>query len=226
MARYRSDGVIEFLGRADHQIKLRGYRIELGEIETTLRQHPAVADCVVVAAEEALVAYAATCGEPRPTGRELRTFLSSKLPEFMVPKTVVTMDTLPLTPAGKLDRKALPSPTQNSGSRAESLTEIQNWLLGVWTNRLGIQNPGLDDNFFDCGGDSLQLATVEAEIRTHLDREVSITELFAYPTIRSLSSRLERSPAPPVLLLEQSQERARKQGEYFRRQKTGVAQKT
>jgi amino acid adenylation domain-containing protein len=228
MARYRPDGVIEFLGRADHQIKLRGYRIELGEIEMTLRQHPAVADCVVVPAEEALVAYAATSGESRPTGRELRSFLCSKLPEFMIPKTVVTMDALPLTPAGKLDRSALPSPTQISGTRTEfrteSSTELQSWLLGVWTNLLGIQNPGLDDNFFDCGGDSLKLATVEAEIRTRLDREISITELFAYPTIRSLSSRLERS-APPSVLREQTQERARKQGEYFQRQKTGVAQR-
>ena len=220
MARYRPDGAIEFLGRADRQIKLRGYRIELGEIEAALRQHPGVVDCAVTLAaatqgNEALVAYAVTPGEFRPTGWELRRFLSSRLPDYMTPATVVILDALPLTPSGKLDRTTLPAPQPRPPERAESVNELQSLLLSVWRKTCGIEAAGLDENFFDLGGSSLQLAEVEAEIQSRIDPRISITDLFAYPTIRSLSRRLEKGSGI-LMPAQDARERARKQGQVFR----------
>jgi amino acid adenylation domain-containing protein len=213
-ARFRSGGTIEFLGRTDHQVKLRGFRIELGEIEGVLRQHPAVQDCVAVVADESLVVYAVTRGESRPSSWELRQFLRAKLPGYMAPGTVVTLDALPLTPSGKLDRKALPAPPRTVGQQNESATALQSWLSSVWQSVCGIGEPGLDDNFFDLGGSSLELARVEAEIRTRIESDICITDLFANPTIRTLSSRLEQG-TKPAAQLRQTQDRARRQSEAF-----------
>ncbi len=218
VARYRSDGVIEFLGRVDRQIKLRGFRIELGEIETALRQHPRVVDCAVILADGALAAYAVTSGDVGRDSRQLRHFLSVKLPEFMVPATIVILDALPLTPSGKLDRKALPAFEPAALKTAEvldeSLTESQSLVRGVWRKVCGIEASGLDDNFFDLGGDSLQLAEVEAELRSCIDPTISIVDLFKSPTIRSLSRRLEKG-AEVTTSLRDARERARKQSLAF-----------
>ena len=214
MARYRPDGVIEFLGRVDRQVKLRGFRIELGEIETALRQHPGVVDCAVTLAKESLIGYAVTSGALPPGSWELRRFLSSKLPDFMVPATVVVLDALPLTPSGKLDRNALPAPTPKSPERSESVNELQSLLMGIWRKVCGIEASSLDENFFDLGGSSLQLAEVEAELRSRIDPTISIVDLFAYPTLRSLSLRLEKR-ATLANPLQDARERARKQGQSF-----------
>jgi len=214
MARYRPDGVIEFLGRVDRQVKLRGFRIELGEIETALRQHPGVVDCAVTLSKEALIGYSVTTGDIRPGSWELRRFLSSKLPDFMVPATIVVLDALPLTPSGKLDRNALPAPEPKSMQTPESVNDVQSALMGVWRKVCGIDAAGLDENFFDLGGSSLQLAEVEAELRSRIDPTVSITDLFAYPTIRSLSLRLEKGTGAATPLRD-ARERARKQGQVF-----------
>ncbi|MGH9614443.1 MAG: non-ribosomal peptide synthetase, partial [Bryobacteraceae bacterium] len=191
LARYREDGVIEFLGRADHQIKFHGFRIELGEIEAALRQHPQVDDCVTVitdgaADERRLVAYVASSAEPHPSPSDLRIFLRSKLPEFMVPAIFVVLKALPLSAVGKVDRSALPAPQpafRTAGAESPT-TEMQRAIAAIWKTAAGIENPGLDDNFFDLGGNSLAIAAIEAELRSRFDADLPVTDLFRYPTIR------------------------------------------
>jgi acyl carrier protein len=179
-----------------------------------LRQHPGVVDCAVVLAKDALAGYAVTTREFKGAAGELRRFLSSKLPDFMVPTTVTVLDALPLTASGKLDRNALPAPDTRVQGRSESVSELQDSLFDIWRKVCGIETSGLDESFFDLGGSSLQLAEVEAELRSRIDATISITDLFAYPTIRSLSRRLENG-AGSSTRLEDARERARKQGQAF-----------
>ena len=160
LARHRPDGNIEFLGRADDQVKLRGFRIELGEIESRLRQHPSVRDAVVLAREDTpgdlqLVAYVVA---PAPAPEELRRFLLETLPDYMVPAIFMPLDSLPLTPNGKLDRRALPAPDRSLASAGktfvapESPQEIA--LAEIWSQVLKLDRVGVHDNFFALGGHS------------------------------------------------------------------------
>jgi len=158
-ARYRADGEIEFLGRLDHQVKVRGYRIELGEIETVLRQHPSVAEAVVLAQadendRQRLVAYV-VCRDGDSEVDRFTGFLRDRLPEYMVPTAIVFLDSLPLTSRGKLDRDALPMPERSSRDFVAPRNEREQVLAEVWAAALGVERVGIHDNFFELGGDSI-----------------------------------------------------------------------
>jgi amino acid adenylation domain-containing protein len=197
LARYRPDGTIEFLGRSDNQVKISGYRIELGEIETVVMQYPSVRSTVVIArqdtpGEKKLVAYV-VASEQGCSFAELRVYLQQKLPAYMMPSAFVLMDALPLSPNGKVDRAALPVPpvAHPEPPRAKSAqSDMEQKIESAWLKVLVLQQVGLDDNFFDVGGDSLQLLAVHAEIQKKIESEFPLTDLFEYSTIRSLARHL------------------------------------
>jgi amino acid adenylation domain-containing protein len=200
LARYLPDGIIEFLGRADFQIKLRGFRIESSEIETILEQCPGVRHAAVVLREDRegdkrLVAYLVSEASGAEASRTLRNTLEAKLPEYMVPSTFAFLKELPLTANGKLDRKSLleippPSPSADViGNAPES--EIERIIAGVWQDALGITAVGTDDNFFDLGAHSLIVAEVQAKLQEVLGREIGLVDLFQFPTVRALAGHLE-----------------------------------
>jgi amino acid adenylation domain-containing protein len=199
VARWLPDGNIEYVGRADFQVKIRGFRIELGEIETLLAQHPAVRQVAVVAREDRpgdkrLVAYVVATPERTPATAELRSFLQSRLPEHMVPSAFVVLEQLPLSPNGKLDRRALPAPDlggQSAGQPFEApRTEVEQLIAGIWKEVLQVERVGLDDPFFALGGNSLLALQVHRRLKTALGTALALTQLFQYPTVRALAERL------------------------------------
>jgi amino acid adenylation domain-containing protein len=198
LARYRPDGAVEFLGRIDNQVKVRGFRIELGEIETVLTRHPGVAEAVVVArgatgAEAELAAYVIPEREPL-AAHALREFAANTLPSYMVPTTVTTLEAFPLTPNGKIDRKALPEPTrERSAERAlvAAETGLERQLTTIWERELDIRPIGATDNFFDLGVTSISAATLFAAIEHELGSELPLGAIFQAPTIRALARLLE-----------------------------------
>lgn len=183
LARFRDDGAIEFMGRTDGQIKLNGFRIEPGEVEAALNQHDAVSQSVVVAknggTEKALVAYLVASNGHRPAPAELRSFLKSKLPPYMVPAQFVFLDSLALNANGKVDRQALPL-----------LQDVAGIVADVWRTVLGVAVSDVDRAFFDLGGSSLQLLQMQGHLERRLNTEVKLQDLFRYPTLRSLSDFL------------------------------------
>ena len=198
LARYLPDGNIEFLGRIDHQVKIRGFRIELGEIETTLSQHPAVRETVVVAREDEsnhkyLVAYIVSAQKSAPTPSVLRSFLQEKLPEYMIPAAFILLKALPLTPNGKLDRLALPSPDQSRPELGKAFvaprTPQEEVLSAIWSQVLGIKLVGIDDNFFALGGDSIRSIQAQSRARER-SLSFSLQQLFQHQTIRELTQVL------------------------------------
>jgi amino acid adenylation domain-containing protein len=198
LARYQPDGEIEFLGRIDHQVKVRGFRIELGEIENTLTRHPAVSEAVVIArgresTEAELAAYVVPTGVP-VSGNVLRRFATQTLPAYMVPSTVTMLDSFPLTPNGKIDRKALPEPDRERSSEEGLVaprTEMERRLAEIWTRELGIEAIGVTDDFFDLGVTSVMAATLFAAIEHVLGRNLPLGAIFQAPTIESLAKMLE-----------------------------------
>ncbi|WP_029630618.1 condensation domain-containing protein, partial [[Scytonema hofmanni] UTEX B 1581] len=201
LARYLPNGEIEYIGRIDNQVKLRGFRIELGEIETLISQYPAVRETVVIVSEDLLnsqriIAYVVPQKEQTLTISELRSFLESKLPNYMVPAAFVTLEALPLTPNGKLDRKALPAPelTQISLSNINPpSTPIENLLVAIWAEVLGIDKVGIDNNFFELGGHSLIATRVISQIRQVFQVELPLRYLFEKPTIAGLAKEIEKA---------------------------------
>jgi amino acid adenylation domain-containing protein len=198
LARARPDGVLEYLGRGDQQVKIRGFRIEVGEIEAELARHPAVREAAVLArrddqAEPRLVAYVVTTAE-KPAVEELRAHLARRLPEYMVPAAFVFLPQLPLTLNGKLDRAALPAPTAERPALAAAFlapeSGLEKILARLWQAALRRETVGADDNFFDLGGDSLLLTSVHGQLQSELGREIPITDLFQFPTIRRLAAHL------------------------------------
>ena len=196
LARFLPDGNIEFLGRIDHQIKIRGYRIELGEIESVLEQHPAVRETVVVAGEDKrgnmrLVAYIVLHHRSTISTNELRNFLKDKLPDYMIPSAFVVLDSLPLTPSGKVDRKALPEPGPERPVAKDSYvaprTPIENVLAGIWCEILGLKEVGIHDNFFELGGHSLLATQVISRLRKVFEVEIPLRTLFESPTVEELA---------------------------------------
>jgi amino acid adenylation domain-containing protein len=197
--RYLPDGNIEYLGRMDHQVKIRGFRIELGEIESVLAGHPGVREAVVVAREDApgdkrLVAYlTAKAGEP-PNVSELRSLLQTKLPEYMVPSAFVTLDRFPLTPNGKLDRKALPMPDLARPELEKAFvaprTPIERVLADIWGEVLGLKQIGVHDNFFELGGHSLLATQVISRVRQAFEVDLPLRSLFESPTVEGMASSL------------------------------------
>jgi aspartate racemase len=217
LARYRNDGKIEFLGRVDNQVKISGFRIELGEIETVLMEHPNVQSAVVVARQDApgekkLVAYV-VLRRPDDERGELRSFLQKKLPAYMVPSEFVALNSLPLSPNGKVDRGALPAPDTMQRKVGEAAvspqTDLEQKIAGVWRRVLCLEQVSINDNFFDLGGDSLQLLDAHAELQKIVSSPLTLVDLFEYTTISALAKYLAKNGRNSHLL--EAQERARKQ---------------
>jgi amino acid adenylation domain-containing protein len=187
---YGSDGSIRFLGRVDEQVKIRGFRIEPGEVETTLLRHPGVAQAAVIAREDQpgnkqLIGYVVPASGISLDIREVRRYVREQLPEYMVPATVMVLEAWPLTPSGKLDRKALPAPefSGSNGSMRMPRTPQEEILCRLFAEILGLERVGIDDNFFDLGGHSLLAVRLASRIRSTLGMEIGIDVLFAAPTV-------------------------------------------
>jgi acyl carrier protein len=202
VVRWRADGVIEFLGRADHQVKIRGHRIELGEIEAVMAAHPDVREVVVNPwqrgeGDAVLVAYVVPAAGRRPSEAALRAHAEARLPSVMVPSHVVLLTSLPLTPNGKVDRKALPAPsgaepTQQRLEEERPATALEELVADAWRGVLGLERVRPRDNFFALGGNSLTTIQVATRIRESLGIELPLRVIFEAPTVAELAAHLER----------------------------------
>lgn len=199
LVRYRSDGTLDFYGRADYQVKLRGFRIELGEIDNALRQIESVTDTVTLLREDdgekRLVAYLQSTGE-KPAAAVLRDRLRESLPDYMIPATFVFLEKLPRLPNGKLDRSSLPKPEMMK--RADDAfvapaAGTQQLVAQVFQEVLQVELVGTDENFFDLGAHSLQMVQVHAALSQRIGRPIPLVALFQYPNVRTLSSFIERA---------------------------------
>jgi len=190
--------VLDYLGRLDHQVKIRGYRVETGEIEAVLADHPRVRESAVVAREDApgdarLVAYVvAADGAVPPTPAELREHLKARLPEYMVPAAWVPMDALPLNPNGKVDRLRLPAPGERERAAAGTSprTATEQAVARVWQEVLGVEQVGVDENFFEIGGHSLLLARLQERLNEVMGSTLTFVDLFQFTTISALAGHL------------------------------------
>jgi len=203
VARYQEDGKLQYLGRSDQQVKVRGYRIELGEIETALREQRTIRDVAVIAKEGKLVAYVVRSAEAPANGSKLtsvwRESLLSRLPAYMVPVLFVELEKLPLTPSGKINRGALPSPeelaTLSASDRVTPRDELEAQLVKLWTKILQAETIGVTDNFFEVGGDSLLAARLFAQIHNRFGKNLPLATLFVSPTIEQLANVLRATEA-------------------------------
>ena len=192
LVRWRADGQLDYLGRADEQVKIRGYRIELGEVQAALAGLDGVEQAVVIAREDhpgdkRLVGYITGTADPVET----RAALAARLPGYMIPAAVVALDAWPMTVNGKLDRRALPAPEYQGIDRYSApATPTEETLAGIYAEVLGLERVGVDDSFFDLGGDSLLAMRVIAEINTRLDTHLAVRTLFHAPSVRTLSRQL------------------------------------
>ncbi len=200
VGRYLCDGNIEFLGREDFQVKIHGFRIELGEIESVLAAHPAVREVMVAVREDvpgdkSLVAYLTAKAAEPPKARQLRELLREKLPEYMLPSAFVILDQFPLTSNGKVDRKALPKPDvqPSADSFAPPGTPTEIALAKLWSEALGRQQIGLNDNFFEIGGQSMQAVRLHAAIRRQFGKAVPLHAIFTAPTILQFARLLDKN---------------------------------
>ncbi|HEX2078685.1 MAG TPA: amino acid adenylation domain-containing protein [Longimicrobium sp.] len=225
--RWLAHGELEYLGRFDTQVKLRGYRIEVGEIEAALLSHPAVAEAAVVLRQEGggrLAAYLAPpAGVEAPTPAELREHLRARVPDYMVPALFVAMDALPQSSSGKVDRRALPEPVVQPRAAARPQSGVERRIARVWEEVLGIGAVGLDDNFFEIGGHSMLIARMQERLAAELGREVTVVELFQFPTVASLAAHLDAGaargePAAPAVPAEAA-ERGSSRREMMRRRR-------
>ena len=199
VVRWGAEGLLEFVGRADQQVKVRGFRVEPAEVESALTAHPKVAEVVVMARADGgakrLVAYLVPAeGEPAPTHTELRAHLGAGLPDYMVPTVFVTLDRFPLSPNGKVDRKALPTPgREHTTARAYRApgNPTESALCAVWSEVLSVDRVGVTDNFFELGGDSISSLRLISRVRRAFGVEVSPRDLFDAPTVEGLSERLQ-----------------------------------
>ncbi|WP_163997839.1 non-ribosomal peptide synthase/polyketide synthase, partial [Pyxidicoccus caerfyrddinensis] len=202
LVRWKSDGTLDYLGRTDFQVKLRGFRIELGEVEAALRAHPSVEDAVAVVRNDGpsgarLVAYVVAPSEA-PDVQVLRTFLAERLPEYMVPSAYAVLDTLPLTPSGKVDRKALPAPEaqQRDANAFEApRTPLEEKVAEAFAHVLGLERVGANDDFFILGGHSLLATRVASHLNASLGVELSLRTLFEASTVSALAAHLADAPA-------------------------------
>ncbi|AFY58522.1 non-ribosomal peptide synthase/amino acid adenylation enzyme [Rivularia sp. PCC 7116] len=195
LGRYLPDGKIEFIGRIDNQVKIHGFRIELGEIEAVLSQHPAIKQQVVTVREDIpnnkrLVAYIVPTQQPVPNNSDFRKFLLEKLPEYMIPNTFVSLNTLPLTSNGKIDRQNLPAPDTSTQKLAANYvppqTENEKILVEIWREVLGVKQVGINDNFFELGGDSILSIQIIAKAKA-VGLQLIPKQLFEHQTIAKLA---------------------------------------
>ncbi|SEB73448.1 non-ribosomal peptide synthase domain TIGR01720/amino acid adenylation domain-containing protein, partial [Rhizobiales bacterium GAS188] len=195
LAKWRPDGVLEFIGRADDQVKIRGFRIEPGEVEAVLAGHPGVAQAAVVARQDhaghkQLVGYVVAAAGQALDARLLRQHLARLLPDYMVPAAIVALDALPLTPNGKLDRRALPAPSFTPSSLRAARTPQEETLATLFAEVLGLERVGIDDSFFDLGGDSINAMQLVSRVHSTLGGEVAMRTLFEAPSVAELAERL------------------------------------
>jgi amino acid adenylation domain-containing protein len=188
--RWRSDGVLDYLGRLDRQVKIRGLRIELGEIEHALTQHPDVRQCAVVLRDNSYLA-AYLVGDANLA--EVRMHLAQRLPGNMLPSTYVTLPELPLTPSGKLDTARLPDPSPRTVEYRHPRTDTERWLADTWLDLLGVERVGAGDTLFDLGANSLHTTQLTARVRDRFNVELDPRELFADPTLEQLAARIDEA---------------------------------
>ncbi|SFJ94470.1 non-ribosomal peptide synthetase, partial [Thermoflavimicrobium dichotomicum] len=194
-ARWLPDGNLEYLGRIDHQVKIRGYRIELGEIETALLRCEGVKEAIVLAKKDKegqtyLCAY--FVADKKWTAVELRNQLGESLPFYMMPATFIQLEQMPLTSNGKIDRKSLPEPDQSlhTGTNYEGpRNQVEQQMVEIWQELLGVEPIGIQDNYFDLGGDSIKAIRLISRLK-NLGLNIQIGDLYRYPTIGELSDRL------------------------------------
>jgi amino acid adenylation domain-containing protein len=221
LARHLSDGTIEFLGRRDHQVKLRGFRVELGEVETALAATAGVREAAVLCREDTpgdkrLVAYVVPESGHALSASDLRRLLRERLPEYMVPATFMFLQTLPANRSGKIDRSALPRPNgRGTDLPAEHgptpATDLERKIAAVWREILNVDAVGVDDNFFDLGGHSLLIAKLHSRLRGTLPKEISLIDLFRYPTIGSLMKHVGEEASTDDAFISTIQQRVAKQ---------------
>jgi acyl carrier protein len=222
LARWRPDGTLECLGRDDHQVKVRGFRVELGEIEAALSAHPAVREAAVTArpdatGEKGLAAYLVPRGEGAgpPTTVDLRRWLQGRLPEYMVPSAFVVLDAMPMTPNGKVDRKALPDPARARLAEGVDFIPprgpIEEALAEAWAELLGVDRVGAHDDFFERGGHSLMAMQLLGRIQRLFEVEAPLKDFIEEPTLSNLAQLIERAladrdgtPAPPIMRVDRS----------------------
>ena len=211
--RWGVGGQLEYVGRADEQVKIRGYRIELGDVQATLSALDGVEQAVVIVRHDRLIGYVVGAAEPA----ELRSQLAQRLPAYMVPAVIVTLEALPLTVNGKLDTRALPAPDFATSQYRAPATAVEEILAGIYAQVLGLDRVGVDDSFFDLGGDSLSAMRVVAQINSGLGSGLSVRALFQTPTISGLAPHigekdgalepLTAQPRPAAIPLSFAQER-------------------
>ena len=227
LARYLPDGNIEYIGRIDGQVKIRGFRIELGEIETALAKHRAIKQAVVLAREDTpgdkrLVAYLAVNPEEQLTIADLRVQLQGQLPDYMVPAIFMTVEAMPKTPSGKIDRRALPPPQQQRPEQSQGYaapqSELERVLAGIWSKLLKLDRVGIHDNFFEIGGNSLMTLQIALQVRALLDKDLPVVKLFQHPTIAQLANYLNKGQSANPSD-NKFQDRADRQKAAFKRQK-------
>ena len=227
LARLLPDGEVEYLGRGDAQVKIQGFRIELGEIEAAIASHELIREARVIAhtdegGTKRLVAYYVANEGAGLSTRELSKYLGEKLPPWMMPSVYLPIAAFPLTPHGKVDYAALPAPTVGSATTDVEIssTALEQEVAGAWRKVLGADHVGLDDNFFDIGGNSLLLVSVHAKLQTMLNKKIPVAELFAHTTVRALSERLggsDRDSGSSNAAQERTQNLAQKQRAAFSR---------
>jgi len=200
LARYLPDGNLEFLGRYDSQVQMRGFRVELGEIEAVLGQHPAVGEAVVIQREDdpgdkRLVAYVVPALGQSPPVSDLRRLLKQNLPDYMVPAAFVLLEALPLTANGKVDRRALPAPKFSAkaidAAYVPPRTPTEELLAVIWAEVLGVEQVGVNDNFFDLGGHSLKATRVISRIQATFQVDLPMHSLFEKLTVADMAEQIE-----------------------------------
>ena len=225
VCRLLADGRVEFLGRVDDQVKIRGFRIEPREVESVLGGHPAIRETAVIAREISpgdmrLIAYVVLAGQAAATVKDLNSFMKERVPDYMVPSSFVTLDALPRTPHGKIDRQALPAATisrpELDAAFVPPQNEVEQAIATVWRTALQVDQVGIHDNFFDLGGNSLGMMRVHSQLRDRFQKEFPLIRMFKYPTINLLARYLCQQENEGMPLVS-SGDRGRKQQEALRR---------
>jgi acyl carrier protein len=233
-ARFLDDGDIEYLGRLDNQVKIRGFRIEPGEIEAALEMHEGVRQAIVITREDTpgekrLVAYVVLSSEAQPPVEELREFLKERLPSYMVPAAFKIIEQVPLTPNGKLDYRALPSPEEQKTAETfvPPQTETEKKIAAAWQEILGVEKVSVHENFFDLGGHSFLMTEVVDRMRNVYGLEVPMADAFEHPTIFHLARHLTRGKSGQrTLPPKDDQGEKRKEGSDRLRQQFRQRQRT